>query len=402
MYAEAEEPKCPSCKKPPGNMRRCSGCKKVSYCGAACQQSHWFLHIFDCQPGKPISTVYYLARAIHHGTVPVDAQTRMDYGIEKAQQLVDGSAGRMLCGLYKGLIHHHQVPLKTLRQWQKDKRLVEEIKAIYEPLTLKNRGVYYPWFLRHQHVLNGRSLDEHTADRLADETIHNSWRATWRVIYGAGSEPSLDDIIAQRARYSFEQFACFDLYALLLSKFVPPPSTPLWKLFGFVAALDTGDETEIGRKYERLMYHQCPFDEFSAACASRTIPALFVRHGVTWAPQDAALKARFDDAMSGDLRATKSVWDLKHYVDRLVCAYPDEAPPPLPPSVWRAYGFTNCRNASEQELLKKLYMQLFQNQRTDPLALHEACMKSELFEFAQTHGVTLAPKYRRLLEKSGL
>jgi hypothetical protein len=37
------EPECHFCHKKSGDLKRCLGCKKVSYCSKGCQKRHWKL-----------------------------------------------------------------------------------------------------------------------------------------------------------------------------------------------------------------------------------------------------------------------------------------------------------------------------------------------------------------------
>ncbi|KAI0737745.1 hypothetical protein C8Q80DRAFT_1222771 [Daedaleopsis nitida] len=346
-------------------MKRCAGCKKVWYCGTRCQKEHWSMHIFDCKVGQPISTAYHLARAMHLDVVPVDPQTRFDYGFEKAERMLGVESAGKLCGLYQGLFICEVTP-KQLREWQRDGRLVEGIKATFEALPANNRGGYYPWFLQNQHIFDGTPVDEGLAAEIVENTLDNMLRAAWNFL-GKSPRASIADIKAYRVGSSAEVRACFDLYSHLLCSFRPTPAMFLWVSFGFVEALS--------RDYQTLI-RRCTFGEFCTAYTSSSIPALFDRYRIT-------------------PRGHKSVWDLKHYVDQLLAG--DE--PPLIPPVRCDYGYGNCRNASEVTLLDELYKMLFRK-RVDPLALHEACVGGELLEFAKKH-VKLSPstaKYARLLK----
>lgn len=395
------------CEEPDSDMKRCARCKQVWYCSTRCQESHWPFHIFDCKAGQPISTVYHLARAMYDDVIPVDKQTRIDYGFDKAESLMDGSSDIMLCGLYQGLLKL-DVPLKELRKWQREGTLVEGIKGAFETLPPSCRGGYYPWFLQHQHVLDGRPVDEAAAiaaKAKAIEVRDSMLRAAWRAAGGYPVDASPHDILARLDTFSKERRDCFLFYSLILERTQPHPSQTLWLSFGFVVSRDSGDEMACTRKYHELI-GRCTFEEFCEAYNSSAICALFDRHGVSVTPDGpfwgSAIARHFHDVMSQSPRGRKSVWSLKQYVDRLISSSPEDEPTPTPAVVFD-YGFRNCKNASERKLLNDLYKQLFQKRGMDPLELHDACVQGGLLEFAKKFvkiTTSIGAKYARLLKNS--
>ena len=384
---------CASCDEESPDAKRCSGCHKAWYCSTQCQTSHWRFHIFDCKVGQPISTVYHLSRAIYGDVIPVDAQTRIDYGFDKAEKAVGGNAQNMLCGLYRGLFIYHEITEKEIRRWQQEGRLVEGIKTAFEALPPNNRGGYYPWFLEHQYLLDGSPLDEDDVARKTEERASTMLREGW-VATGGSPNDTRQQIEAKLAALPEERRACHHFYAMIFSHSHPSPSLKAWLQFGFVAADSTGQEISFGQKYAELL-QLCTFEEFCAAYETSSIPALFDRYGVhLWD------SARFRDVMAGTPRVNKSVWNLKQYIDELVALQPGEDLPPLIPSVICDYGYMNCKTPAERKLLDDMYMQLFQKRGMDPVTLHEACIKGRLVEFTKGF-VKLAPstaKYTRLLK----
>ncbi|TFK78488.1 hypothetical protein K466DRAFT_668423 [Polyporus arcularius HHB13444] len=377
-------------------MKRCAGCRKVWYCSTACQNDHWRFHIFDCKAGQTISTVYYLARDMGNDLIPVHHQTRVDYGFEKAERMVGGNAQNKLCGLYQGLLRYLDVPCKDLRRWQKEGTLIENIKATYESrLPPQNRGGYYPWFLEHQYLLDGKPVDKEMEVRQTDGQIESMLRRGW-VYAGGASSDSLERIRSGMEALPEHKRSCFQLGSALLTGTHPPPATELWLKFGFVAR---NDELDLAREYKELI-NNCAFDELCQAYETSSIPALFDRYGIR---EMGGRHYCFLDAMSGSPIVFKSVWVLKHYIDQLDAADPHSPPTPAP-SVQCDYGYVNCKNPEEVKLLDKLYTQLLRKKARDvnPLELHAACLKGELLEFAKRF-VTLAPwtaKYTRLLKNA--
>ncbi|EKM61774.1 uncharacterized protein PHACADRAFT_248618 [Phanerochaete carnosa HHB-10118-sp] len=385
---------CAWCDEESPNAKRCAGCRKVWYCSKTCQTDHWPRHIFNCKSGQPISTAYYLSSSVWGDEIPVDAQTRIDYGFDKAEKLLNGESGSMLLGLYKGLFYAG-VKEKELRLWQREGRLIEGIKATFEALPPRTRGGYYPWFLQHQYLLDGSPPDEDDVTRKTKDRalsmLRNGWIAT-----GGSPHDSTEEIEAKLAALSEERRACHHFYTMLFSQAHPSPDLLAWLHFGFVASSSMGEEMHIARLYIALL-NRCTFEEFCVAYETSSISALFDRYDIPLgnSPQ-------FRDVMSGTPHVNKSVWDLKQYVDQLIALQPDaEGLPPLTPSVLCDYGFSNCKSPAERKMLDEMYTQLFAKPGMDPLALHEACIKGQLFDFVKSliklGGRSTAVKYARLL-----
>ncbi|EJF62170.1 hypothetical protein DICSQDRAFT_161066 [Dichomitus squalens LYAD-421 SS1] len=375
------------------------GCRNIWYCSADCQRRHWRFHIFDCKREKPIDTAYHLARACYADLEPIDAQTRIDYGFDKASRILGPHAETMICGLWIGVFVVHNVDAKEVCKWRKEGRLVEGIKETYERNSEGwTQGAYYPWFLQHQWLLDGTPVDEMRAHQYgldaADKMLCDGW-----VYAGGSSNDTAEDIRRTLATLPRDRAECHRLYALLISGAHPNPSISMWLSFGFVSAMDPGEEMQYARKYKELI-ELCTFNEFSAAYETSSIPALFDRYEVDTSVVHFPMNHSplFLDVMSGSPRSYKSVWVLKQYIDQLICAEPDDVLEPVP-SAAVDYGFVKCRNALDRKLLDDLYRRLFSERDADPLALHEACLKGQLLEYAQG-SVKLAPyltRYKRLL-----
>ena len=374
-------------------MKRCAGCKKVGYCSTSCQKEHWPIHIFDCKPNKPISTVYHLRRDLLNDVIPVDAQTRIDYGFDKASKTLGGNSENKLVSLYQGLFMLG-VTEKELRRWQSERSMVENVKKTYETLPPENRGAYYPWFLQHQELLDGTPVDPSHAMQATMESTLAMWRKGWRYM-GGSPHATEDEMKLALSALSPRRTDCFLFVSTALSSCRPNPFTSSWLTFGFVSTNNGGAELGLGGLYQSLI-EQCTFDEFCSAYEISSIPALFERKGL------GKRGHLFCDVMASSPRAFKVVWHLKHYVDQLASSTPDSPPTPTP-EVLRDYGYGNCKNTSEWKLLDDLYTKLFADKtRADPLKLHEACQKGELLDFAKQF-VKLAPwtaKYTRLLKNS--
>ncbi|KAJ6457953.1 hypothetical protein C8R45DRAFT_561386 [Mycena sanguinolenta] len=85
---------------------------------------------------------------------PDDPQTNEDYFFTRVRTPHDKT---FLFGLYIGVLKFHDVKPSTLHEWRLSGTMVENIKALYEPLPAANRGGYYPWFLQHLDIFEPHS-----------------------------------------------------------------------------------------------------------------------------------------------------------------------------------------------------------------------------------------------------
>lgn len=386
---------CASCEEPSPAEKRCAGCRKVWYCSKRCQTQHWRFHIFDCKAGQPISTVYHLSRAVWGDVVPVDAQTRIDYGFDKADNMIGGDAQSRLLGLYQGLFYSGAKE-KEVRVWQREGRLIEGIKATFEAIPPANRGGYYPWFLQHQYILDPTPLAKEEAMENSTNRARTMLKDGW-IAAGGSPNDSYEQIRAKLSAMPEERQACHQFFAMAHSHAHPSPDLGSWLTFGFVASSSLEEEVHIAQQYMTLL-NRCTFEEFCVAYETSAIPALFDRYGLSL-----GAAPHFRDVMSGSPHMSKSVWNLKQYIDQLVPLPPNaDELPPLIPSVRCDYGYMNCRSPAERKLLDDMYMQLFTKPGMDPLALHDACIQGKLLDFVKSHmklgGKSAKAKYMRLLK----
>jgi hypothetical protein len=110
-------------------------------------------HRFECSSGH-LTTADYLELAVISDEIPDDPQTLDDYGFSHCETWNQKSH---LLGLYKGLLLFLKVRTLDLDQWRREGRLVDNIIAEFSNIPEKSRGKYFPWFLRHTHLLNDKS-----------------------------------------------------------------------------------------------------------------------------------------------------------------------------------------------------------------------------------------------------
>ncbi|KIM81256.1 hypothetical protein PILCRDRAFT_821715 [Piloderma croceum F 1598] len=290
---------CQACDEPA--TRRCSGCKIPAawYCSEKCQRHRWPLHIFECNPTKPINTAYHLARAVYQDRFPEDPQTSLDYGFKRAFTVENQSK---LLGLYIGLILYIKVEPKTIHRWRLKGTMAEEIKSAFEKLPQSNRGSYYPWFLQNQWVIN---LELTPPTNPVDETLLRAWQ------YAGGLPTSTrEEMDAVKASWPKHKQECFFFCTLLLSSWHPSPEQAAWLNFSFCTCRDEYSETPLAQLYQRLIALSS-FDKIYMAYKSSELIALFDCKGLK---HDQEQIHHLDDVLARSPYMHKSVWDLKQHV----------------------------------------------------------------------------------------
>ncbi|KAF7795901.1 hypothetical protein EIP86_007068 [Pleurotus ostreatoroseus] len=134
---------------------RCSSCKKAWYCSPECQKYAWTFHIFQCKPNTRIKPAYHLAKACADDEIPKDPQTRRVFGFDNAARI--DAEGKMV-GLYQGLFlaNGWKLEPREIEKWVKEGTLIQNIKTTFENYgPPESRGLYYPWFLQNQWILDG-------------------------------------------------------------------------------------------------------------------------------------------------------------------------------------------------------------------------------------------------------
>ncbi|KAG2356052.1 hypothetical protein BDR07DRAFT_1464234 [Suillus spraguei] len=286
-----------------------------------CQKFHSVSHIFDCKPRRPITTADHLALAVIKNLFPQDTQTCKDYGFERAFTAENRSK---LLGLYIGQMDPGRIgiPPETINDWRVRGVLVEEIKAAYYKIPAQFRGGYFPWFLQNQHILDPSAVSQ--SNEKGDTMVLHAWRFT-----GGSETDSPTDI---RARIKEEMY--------------------------------------LGGCYQVLII-KCTFDEFCNAYRSARILKLFRKNGID-------VNVRYLSDVLQKHRMNKSVWDLKQFAMQT-----DEQNPEgrIANSVACDYGFMNCRKNAETQALKKIYRTFFERLDADPLALHDAAIRGNIFGY---------------------
>ncbi|KAJ7185836.1 hypothetical protein C8R46DRAFT_1061865 [Mycena filopes] len=138
---------------PASSGSTCPGCTEV-YCGVHCLESAADWHARFCaNPRRPLTTADTLARAAFRDEFPDDEQTNDDYFFTRTRSANDRT---MLFGLYIGVLKIHNLGPSKLHEWRLAGTMVDNIKALYEPIPPSSRGGYYAWFLKNFDIFEPR------------------------------------------------------------------------------------------------------------------------------------------------------------------------------------------------------------------------------------------------------
>ncbi|KAG1818125.1 uncharacterized protein BJ212DRAFT_1429494 [Suillus subaureus] len=256
------------------------------------------------------------------------------------------------------------IPPKTINDWRVRGVLVEEIKAAYYKIPAELRGGYFPWFLQNQHILNP-SAAETQSNVEGDAMVLRAWRFT-----GGAETDSPADIRARITSMPQDRQSCYLFYVMLLSKVHPAPFDGLWIPFGFCSCACKEEEMYLGGRYQVLIT-KCTFDEFCDAFRSARILDLFRKNGIN-------VDLRYLADVLQHHRIRKSVWVLKQFVIQTNKQNPESR---MENFIAFDYGFMNCRKDAEIQALKKVYRSFFERHDANPLALHDAAIRGNIFGY---------------------
>ena len=376
--------------------RKCSDCRKDWYCSESCQKARSTLHVFECSPGRPLNTADYLYLAIIEDRFPDDSQTREDYGFARTSSFVEEIK---LFSLYKGL-NYGDVTSQEVHQWHLEGSLVQRINESYLRYPQESRGEYHPWFMKNQHLLDGSKnfddSDQSKAERMVEEArLH-------LVPEDRTKHPNELQPNTKREGFFF--------FAMALQRAHPPPNHTLYYKFGFCICTSEREENSLGGLYSRLLAGDkdaskgylewsrmrnipqpktCTFSEFWQAYAKGKLTQLFDSKGL----REERLQFKHLETFlavapnSGGMQP--SVWDLNGF---LACKEDLQAPNP----VLVDYGFMNCDTVLEKLELKRFYEKLLAY--GDPLDLHEACVRGEIYDYATRVLGNVESQFRPLVQ----
>lgn len=374
---EELEDECGGC--PRMTTRRCGKCGRDRFCSTSCERKMSGTHAFQCNIGRPLNTADYLILDCIRDEMPQDPDVLEDFGFNRLQP----TGQRKLLGLYIGL-NYLKVTSEELHGWRLSGTMVDNIVEKFSEIPEKNRGGYYPWFLKHKDLIFGPASSpggtraDHSAQQLLD--------SVQQYLQPEDRGKSMDEIQPWSKRTALMMFA---MAAQLCN---PPPSLPwLYDAFGFCICRDEHEEGELGGLYYRLIIGDgpnfwsqegqgsprsgpCSFTEFWRAFDEGRLIGLMDSKGLKFERQ------RFrhlDKVLSYPDGAPRlAVWNLQAFLN-------DRAATVVPKQVLIKYGFFRCRNPRDTTALKELYRAVLT--RADPLELDTASRQGRLLAFVRKY-----------------
>ena len=376
--------------------RKCSFCNRGLYCSEYCQDQRSGPHLFTCTK-RPLTSADYLYRCIFQDVLPDDEDVRENFGFNQLTSFADQCK---LLGLYKGLYLSDRITEEDIHKWQVEGTLVANIKDFYYQIPETHRGGYFPWFLKHQHILEKHVTSKETTENIV-ATFYDQAR------------PYLDSEDQHKNPQELKPDAkahCYRMLAAVLHMAYPHPIEYNWYSFGFCTCRKEWEEGRLGGLYQGLLLGDKLFEDTRINQYYRTLgshklqPATFTEFWRSY--QSGTLIQLMDSKGLKELRSDfpfleaflsvppsgphPSVWSLKQFI-----AINDPAEYPPIPALQLDYGFMNCQTFEEICILMEIYKRLLQD--ADPLELHKACLAGKLFVFAQKFHA-MNEDHRRLMK----
>ena len=310
--------------------------------------------------------------------MPQEEDVLEDFGFNN---VLFGGDRTYLLGVYGGLYRSGKFSAEDIHEWRVGGILVDKIKEFYYSIAEDCRGQYFPWFLKNVHVLGSPMTTDEAQQRLI-ATFYDKAR------------PYLDTEDRDKTARDLKPEAkgtSYNLLAGVLLRMSPNPIDRNWYSFAFVTCRRQGEESILVDLYQLLLTESDGsfFYEFHNSRRGVIQPATFTQF---WKAYEAGTLIQLMDSkglkklrsrlpfLEGFLSVPPSgprpsVWHLLQFLE---ISDPMEHPPT--PSVNVDYGFINCRTFEETCTLMEVYRKVLKT--ANPLALHQACVAGDLFQFA--------------------
>ncbi|EHK41056.1 hypothetical protein TRIATDRAFT_321317 [Trichoderma atroviride IMI 206040] len=388
--------------------RRCQFCNLDWFCSEKCQDQMSFYHLTKCS-ARGITTADMLCRDVIGDQIPQDSETREHFGFTRCHNRRDQSH---LLGLYQGLILYLDVRAIQLNEWREKNILVSKIIEAFSKLSENNRGAYFPWFLRNQHILDNSTPPLQLVGE--DNALHRAINA---------ARPYLDPEDRDKHVKLLEPPSkghCFLFFAMVLDSSYPNPYlawSDSWYNFGFVVFHNQYEERKLGGIYSTLVggnkssrdYDEslgvelkdypnlptCSFNELWLAYENGELANLFRRYGLDSIFGGNLGLEEFLSFPLNQRQLRPSVWKLKHFL--AIDANQPLGNFPEIEAAAQEYGFTAQLNPRTGLALRQCYEQLFR--KVNPLRVHEAKSHGQLCEYAESVLDDIDDDVRQVLRK---
>lgn len=236
-----EDEECDVCGRP--TNRPCSWCSRGRFCSHKCEDDMSPWHLAK-RSRREMTTADELVVFVSKDRLPPDkyVDLRNDFGFSRCRSEHEE---RSLLGLYKGLMIL-EVSARKLDAWRKDGQLTTKIHKLYTQIPEgSGRRGYYPWFQRHEHVLDpSRPLAKRCEDLI-------SWLIEEARPYLSPEDRGFQELGDLQPP---EKAVCFWFYAQALQATPPNPADgfDLWYGFGFCTCRNGFEENGLASAYSVL------------------------------------------------------------------------------------------------------------------------------------------------------
>lgn len=171
----------------------------------------------------------------------------------------------------------------------------------------------------------------------------------------------------------------------------PSATDEAYWVFGYAACRNKEESERLGGLYQELLKGSNNKEEIFAdlwkALEANKLEPLFEDYGYQEAFEQQLPGAKL--FLSAPQNQRPTVWRLIQFLNA------DKMTDP-PGCLRRDYGFKYCKGREHVQLLKAIYGQILK--RATPLELHDACVKSKLYDFGISHAVEIDPSNKRLFQ----
>ena len=389
--SDEREGECHICWRP--TKRRCGMCNKDFYCSESCQEKRSGSHLFMCSK-RPLTSANYLWESLREVQLPEEDDVLQDFGFNNATSVTDKYH---LLGLYIGLYLSGKFSAEIIHDWRVKGILVEKIKEFYYGIPEGSRGEYFPWFLKNSYALE-RSITTDESQQITAATFYDE----------AKLYLDIEDRDKRPMNLKPEcKGIAYGLLAQILLRFSPDPTQKDYYSLGFVTCRGHYEESTLVNLYLLLVTEsdESRFYDFYNSRRGEEA-ARSVTFEQFWKAFEAGKLIELMDSkglknlrsgllfLEGFLSVPPtgphpSVWSLKQFLK-----INDLEKRPPAPSVLCDYGFGNCRTREETWLLMETYKKT--SETANPLALHQACVKGQLFSFVSLF-VRMQEEWRPLM-----
>ena len=177
-----------------------------------------------------------------------------------------------ILGIFIALVTRLDVRDRSLHRWQRTRTLKENIIKTFSTLPKNLRGGYYPWFLKHDWIL------EPPGEELKSDLWEKTKQSATVLLGVEDSGIPIEELQPLEKRYNLT------FYGLLQNGHRPPPEEPTWISLGFCKCRDKWAESRRAGMCRQLI-SKCSFREFWEAMNTSTMLSLLYKNDLGKTPR---------------------------------------------------------------------------------------------------------------------